>query len=145
MEERLSDAAEVASPSKSWMRIGSFLVEGLVVGMDRMKGVAADTAVSVASAVDDAYKPFMPSYSSGAYGAGGNIDCDEITNGLTAVITGAMNSSSDTALMQQQNEILTRIANKNTNVYMDGKKTDQLLKQAQRRSGFSFRPQLGNA
>lgn len=116
--------------------------------MQRQMKLATDTATAVANAVDDAYKPFMPSYSSGAYGlptAGGNIDSEGITNGLTAVITGAMNSSSDTALMQQQNEILTRIANKNTNVYMDGKKTDQLLKQAQRRSGFSFRPQLGNA
>ena len=148
MEDAMEDATEEASPSKSWARIGSFLTEGLAVGMQRQMKLATDTATAVANAVDDAYKPFMPSYSSGAYGlpsAGGNIDSEGITNGLTAVITGAMNSSSDTALMQQQNEILTRIANKNTNVYMDGKKTDQLLKQAQRRSGFSFRPQLGNA
>ena len=148
MEDAMEAATEEHSPSKSWARIGSFLTEGLAVGMRRSMKLATDTATAVANAVDDAYKPFMPSYSSGAYGlpsAGGNIDSEGITNGLTAVITGAMNSSSDTALMQQQNEILTRIANKNTNVYMDGKKTDQLLKQAQRRSGFSFRPQLGNA
>lgn len=148
MEDAMEDATEEASPSKSWARIGSFLTEGLAVGMRRQMKLATDTATAVANAVDDAYKPFMPSYSSGAYGlpsAGGRVDSEGITNGLTAVITGAMNSSSDTALMQQQNEILTRIANKNTNVYMDGKKTDQLLKQAQRRSGFTFRPQMGNA
>ena len=148
MEDAMEAATEEHSPSKSWARIGSFLTEGLAVGMRRQMKLATDTATAVANAVDDAYKPFMPSYSSGAYGlpdAGGNIDSDGITSGLTAVITGAMNSSSDTALMQQQNELLTRIANKNTNVYMDGKKTDQLLKQAQRRSGFTFRPQLGNA
>ena len=148
MEDAMEDATEEHSPSKSWARIGSFLTEGLAVGMRRQMKLATDTATAVANAVDDAYKPFMPSYSSGAYGlpsAGGRVDSEGITNGLTAVITGAMNSSSDTALMQQQNEILTRIANKNTNVYMDGKKTDQLLKQAQKRSGFTFRPQLGNA
>ena len=148
MEDAMEDATEEASPSKSWMRIGSYLTEGLAIGMKRQMKLATDTATAVANAVDDAYKPFMPSYSSGSYGlpaAGGYIDTEGIQSGLSAVLTTAMNSSNDTALMQQQNEILTKIANKNTNVYMDGKKTDALLKQAQKRSGFTFRPQMATS
>ena len=148
MQEAMEEVTEEHSPSKVWMRIGSFLTEGLAIGLKKKASLATNNATEVAEAVNKAYKPFMPSYSTGSYGipsGGGNIDSEGIQSGLTAMMTSAMNSSNDTALMQQQNEILTRIANKNTNVYMDGKKTDALLKQAQKRSGFTFRPQMGNA
>lgn len=148
MEDAMEEATEEHSPSRVWMRIGSFLTEGLAIGLKKKASLATNNATEVAEAVNKAYKPFMPSYSTGSYGipsGGGNIDSEGIQSGLTAMMTSAMNSSNDTALMQQQNEILTRIANKNTNVYMDGKKTDALLKQAQKRSGFTFRPQMGNA
>lgn len=148
LDDTFEDKEEIGSPSKKWGRYGGWIIEGLTNEMDRNLNHVVASATSVTDAIDSAYKPYMPTYGSVGYSvpnAGGKIDSDGIASGMSAMITSAVNGSSDTALMQQQNEILTRIANKNSNVYMDGKKTDALLKQAQKRKGFTFRPRLGNA
>ena len=146
MEDAMEEATEEHSPSKSWARIGSYLVEGLAVGMEDSLSLAKASTLQVASVVDATLKPRMEAYQNPTFNipvnAKANIDSATIASGMTEAMALALSANSDEALMREQNELLTRIADKDTNVYMNSKKVGQGIRRSENRSGYNFRGRI---
>ena len=90
---------------------------------------------------------YMPSFAGVSYGTyGGAVGMTDgernaYAQQLAQAIVVAQNSGDDNRLMREQNDLLSELLDKDSNIYIDGRELNKQTATVRRRAGYAFRPQ----